>query len=144
MDTFTPERIQLAVEAFQPGSLPSKRSAASAFNVPWSAFRDRLAGVQTNRASKQHMQRLTPEQEASICRIIQQMHLWGCPIGIASLECFAQQLLAQKGDFEPLGIYNTLLFISNLLIYHHFVFDIPKYHHFRPPLTNIPLLFYNM
>ena len=49
MDTLTPEqRIQLAIKAFQSGSFPSKRSAASAFNIPWSTFRDRLAGVQTN------------------------------------------------------------------------------------------------
>ena len=61
------------------------------------------------------MQRLTLEEESSICRIIQQMHLWGWPIGIAGLECFARQLLAQKGDLEPLGMYNILLFyITNI------------------------------
>jgi hypothetical protein len=50
------------------------RSAASIFDVPWSTFHGRLASVQTNRASKQHMQRLTPEEEGAICRVLQQMH----------------------------------------------------------------------
>ena len=49
------------------------------------------------------MQRLTPEEEGAICRIIQQMHLRGWPIGICSLECFARQLLEQKGDFKSVG-----------------------------------------
>ena len=105
MDTLTLEqRMQLAIEAFESGSLPSKRSAANAFNIPWTSFRNRLAGIQPNRASKQHMQRLTLEEEGAICRVLQQMHLWGWPIGIHGLECFARQLLEQKGDFKPLGM----------------------------------------
>ena len=106
MDTLTLEqRTQLAIEAFQSGDYPSKHGAANAFNVPWTSFRNRLAGMQTNRASKQHMQCLTPEEEGAICRVLQQMHAWGWPIGIAGLESFTQQLLQQKGDFEPLGTY---------------------------------------
>ena len=73
MDTLTLEqRMQLAIEAFQ----PSKRSAANAFNVPWTNFRNRLAGIQPNRASKQHMQHLTLEEEGALYRVLQQMHLW--------------------------------------------------------------------
>ena len=105
MDTPTLEqRIQLAIEAFQSGSLSSKRSAAKTFDVPWTSFQNRLAGIQPNRASKQHMQRLTQEEEGAIHRVLQQMHLWGWPIGIHGLECFARQLLEQKGDFKPLGM----------------------------------------
>ena len=105
MDSLTLEqRVRLAIEAFQSGSLPSKRSAADAFNSSWTSFQNRLAGIQPNRASKQHIQRLTPEEEGAIYRIIQQIHLWGWPIGICGLECFVRQLLDQKGDFKPLGI----------------------------------------
>ena len=66
-------------------------------------MRDRLAGMQPNKVSKQHMQRLTLEEEGAICRVLQQMDAWGWPIGISGLESLAKQLLEQKGDFNPLG-----------------------------------------
>ena len=71
MDTLTLEqRMQLGIEAFQSGDLPSKRSAASAFNVPWTSFRNRLARIQLNRALKQYIQRLTLEEEGAIYRVL--------------------------------------------------------------------------
>ena len=110
MDSLTlEERMQLAIKAIQSGA--SQRSVASTFNVPRSTLQDRLASMQPNKVSKQHMQRLTVEEEGALCRILQQMHLQGQLIGITSLECFAQQLLQQKGDFEPLSAYNTLFYL---------------------------------
>jgi len=77
--------MQLAIKAIQSG----QRSAAITFNVPRSTLQDRLAGMQPNKVSKQHMQRLTVEEEGALCRVLQQMHLYGWPIGITGLECFA-------------------------------------------------------
>jgi hypothetical protein len=72
MDSLTlEERIQLAIKAIQ--SSTSQRSAAVTFNVPRSTMRDRLGGMQQNKVSKQHMQRLTPEDEGAICRVLQQI-----------------------------------------------------------------------
>ena len=102
------ERIQLAIQAIQSGT--SERSAATTFNVPRMSVRNRQAGMQPNKVSKSHMQRLTPEEEGSICRVIQQMHLWGWPIGISGLESLVRQLLDQKGDSEPLSKYNILFY----------------------------------
>ena len=102
------ERIQLAIKAIQSGT--SERSVATTFNVPRTSIRNRQAGMQPNKVSKSHMQRFTPEKEGSICRVIQQMHLQGWPIGISGLEALVQQLLDQKGDSEPLGKHNILFY----------------------------------
>jgi hypothetical protein len=63
------ERIQLAIKAIQ--SCASERSAANSFNVPRKSVRNRQAGMRSNKVLKSHMQRLTPEEEGSICRVIQ-------------------------------------------------------------------------
>jgi hypothetical protein len=90
MDSPTPkDKIQLAIKAYQLGELPSMRSTASAFNVPWPTFRGRLDGAQTNRASKQHTQRSTPEEEGATRPALQQMHAWRWPTGISGLESLA-------------------------------------------------------
>jgi len=55
-----------------------------------------------------------PEEEGAICHALQQMNAYGWPISISRLKSLAQQLLAQKVDFKPLGIYYTLFYIITL------------------------------
>lgn len=99
----TEDRIQLAIQALRSKSMSSVRKAALTFNVPRSTLQHRIAGMQPNKTSKQHMQRLTPEEEGAISRVVQQLCLWGWPITIQGLESLARQLLDQKGDYKPLG-----------------------------------------
>jgi len=76
MDTEdTEERIQAAIAALKSKAIPSVRKAALKFDVPRSTLQDRLAGVQPIKISKQSMQRLTPEEEDSVVRTIQQLEL---------------------------------------------------------------------
>jgi helix-turn-helix, Psq domain len=105
------ENMQLAINATKSGI--SQRKAAATFGVPRTTLQDRLAGREPNKIAKQHMQRLTPEEEGALCRALLQMHAWGWPIGVHGLESFAQQLLQKKGDFEPLGriYYYYFIFI---------------------------------
>jgi hypothetical protein len=71
----TEQRIQLAIQAIQSHVEPSVRSAAKTFDVPRTTLQHRITGMLANKDSKQYMQRLTPEEEASICRVTLQMHL---------------------------------------------------------------------
>jgi DDE superfamily endonuclease/helix-turn-helix, Psq domain len=99
----TEERIQAAMEAIKSKKASSLRKAAEMFRIPRSTLRDRIAGCQPLKTSKQHLQRLSPEEEGAIERTILQMSVWGWPMTITSLEALARELLDKKGDFEPLG-----------------------------------------
>jgi hypothetical protein len=55
----TEKQIQLTIQALQSKAESSVRKAALTFNFSRSTLCDRIAGMQPNKASKQHMQRLT-------------------------------------------------------------------------------------
>jgi hypothetical protein len=71
----TEQRVQLAIQAIQSHAELSVRSAAKTFDVPRTTLWHRIAGMLANKDSKQHIQRLTPEEEASIRRVILQIYL---------------------------------------------------------------------
>jgi hypothetical protein len=97
-------RIQAAITALNNHDVPSVRQAATLFDVPRSTLQDRFAGRrQANKTSKQHMQRLTVQEEDSVVKAVYQLDAWGWPMSISAIEHLASQLLLAKGDTKPLG-----------------------------------------
>ncbi|KXX82291.1 Pogo transposable element with ZNF domain [Madurella mycetomatis] len=97
-------RIQDAIAAFRSKQVPSLRQAARLFDIPPSTLSDRYAGRHKDHATaKQPSQRLSPQEEDSIVKAVEQLDAWGWPITIAMIENFATQLLHAKGDNKPLG-----------------------------------------
>lgn len=98
------ERLQAAIAAIQAKDVSSVRQAATLFSVPRTTLRSRLSGKrQPNKTSKQHLQRLSVEEEEAVVKAIYQLDAWGWPMTIAAIENLATQLLLAKGDTKPLG-----------------------------------------
>jgi len=67
-------RIQAAIAAIQAKQVPSARQAAMLFSVPRSTLQDRLSGKRkANKTSKQHLQRLSVEEEEALVKAVYQL-----------------------------------------------------------------------
>ncbi len=97
------DRIQLAIQALEAGTVSSQRKAAHQFKIPPSTLRDRINGVRSSQAYHQSLQRLTVEEEEAIKRCLCTLTAWGWPATIRYLKSLALGLLRAKGDQEPLG-----------------------------------------
>jgi hypothetical protein len=98
------QRILAAIAAYNAQEISSLRQAAKLFDVPVSTLHDRYSRKhKANKVSKQHLQRLSPEEEEAVVKAIYQLDVWGWPMTISAMENLATQLLLAKGDSNPLG-----------------------------------------
>ena len=97
------ERIQLAINALQDGTVPFQRKAAHLYNVPRTTLQARFHGRRSAKESQQSQQRLSVQEQDSVKRCILTMASWGWPVSIKYLQSLTIGLLRAKGDHEPLG-----------------------------------------
>lgn len=102
MATIREELIQLAITDIQQG-LCSIRSAAEKYSVPSSTLSDRLHGSQPQRQAKTHNQRLSPVQEEYVVDWCLNEEKSGRAPSRSQVVGFAQAILAEGGDRQPLG-----------------------------------------
>ena len=97
------DRIQLAIQALQDGSVLSQRQAALLFDVPRTTLQARFNGRRPAKEAQQSQQRLSVQEEDSIKRCITVMTSWGWPVTIRYLKSLVIGLLQAKGGHKPLG-----------------------------------------
>jgi helix-turn-helix, Psq domain len=97
------ERIQLAIQSIRANSSLSVRQAATIFDVKRPTLQARIHGRRSAEESQQAQQRLSPQEEQSITRLMTVMSTWGWPMTVEFLERLTVSLLTAKGDTNPLG-----------------------------------------
>ena len=95
--------INSAIEDLKNGKFNSVRAASTAYKLPRTTLRDRLAGATNRNASHEHQQRLTPAQEDFLVDWILEQDLQGFPPSHARVREMASQILRMNGDIIPLG-----------------------------------------
>src|SRR4051812_30831366 len=95
-------RFELAIKAHHDNpDLPVKQLAYT-YSLPYSTLKHRLNGRRSKKAYAESIQRLTPIEEASILRWLDQLIDWGWPASIPQLQKMATYICLRQGDYKPL------------------------------------------
>ncbi|KAL8364922.1 hypothetical protein RB595_004887 [Gaeumannomyces hyphopodioides] len=98
---YTEEDVERAVAAVQ-AKVPISR-AARLWGIPRTTLRRRLTGSLPGRQAQEQYQRIPPEQEKRLADWVLLQASLGLPPTHAEVRFFAQEILLQQGDPQPLG-----------------------------------------
>ena len=101
MAKYTENDLQNALADIRGGM--STAQAARVWSVPRTTLRHRLHGTEPLKIAKAHSQRLSPSQEESLAHWVRIQGTIGYPPTHATIRFIASRILANDGDFQPLG-----------------------------------------
>ena len=93
--------IQSAIAEVHEGA--SQKDAAARYSLPRSTLSDRIRGAASKKEAKIPRQRLSPEQESFIADWCLNEERAGRAPSRRQVVTFAQEILAEGGDYQPLG-----------------------------------------
>ena len=113
--SYVEQDLQLAISDVHNGL--SMRKAAKLHGVPTSTIAHRLSGTQNRQTSHQHLQKLSPAQEKSLCSWVVIQDSIGCPPTHAQIKEFAGHIAKQNGYKNHIGTHwMTTLLLHDLSI----------------------------
>ncbi|KAF4474422.1 hypothetical protein CGGC5_v016974 [Colletotrichum fructicola Nara gc5] len=101
MSSYTESHIAQALEAIANGQ--SIRKASAEFGIPNSTLQNRLRGIQSRGLAYSNLQRLSPTQEKHLAEWVRVQAALGLPPTHQQLKEFAERILQNQGDSQPLG-----------------------------------------
>lgn len=107
--SYVEQDLQLAISDVHNGL--SMRKAAKLHGVPTSTIAHRLSGTQNRQTSHQHLQKLSPAQEKSLCSWVVIQDSIGCPPTHAQIKEFAGHIAKQNGYKNHIGTHWMAAFL---------------------------------
>jgi predicted DNA-binding WGR domain protein len=96
-------RLDLAIQAYHQGRFKSVKAAASAYDVPRTTLRDRLAGIKPKLGSIAKNRLLMPTEEETLVQWILSIDQRGMPPTVATVRQMAGLLVSQYGKLGYVG-----------------------------------------